>query len=120
MIFLFQGAYSFGWTPLAYLYPPEVLNYPIRTYGMGVNTFTVFGSGLIFVFSTPFMLESRKSKLVVRTSGGLSSARKKLMMSKNPKALPSWLSSPTETNVVGTFVARPTVYWMSRLCQIQT
>ena len=57
MIFLFQGAYSFGWTPLAYLYPPEVLNYPIRTVGMGINTFTVFGSGLIFVFATPYMLE---------------------------------------------------------------
>lgn len=57
-IFLFQGAYSFGWTPLAYLYPPEVLNYPIRTYGMGINTFTIFGSGIIFVFATPFMLEA--------------------------------------------------------------
>lgn len=25
MIFLFQGSYSFGWTPVLYLYPPEVL-----------------------------------------------------------------------------------------------
>jgi len=29
-IFLFQAAYSVGWTPLLYLPPPEVLNYPIR------------------------------------------------------------------------------------------
>lgn len=34
-IFLFQGAYSFGWTPLSVLYPPEVLNYNIRSVGMG-------------------------------------------------------------------------------------
>uniref|UniRef100_A0A8H7KF15 Major facilitator superfamily (MFS) profile domain-containing protein n=1 Tax=Bionectria ochroleuca TaxID=29856 RepID=A0A8H7KF15_BIOOC len=57
-IFLFKGAYSFGWTPLAYLYPPEILNYQIRTFGMGLNTFTIFGSGIIFVFMTPFMLEA--------------------------------------------------------------
>ena len=35
-IFLFQGAYSFGWTPMTVLYPPEVLNYSIRSNGMGV------------------------------------------------------------------------------------
>jgi MFS family permease len=34
MIFLAQGSYSFGWTPLAVMYPPEVLNYPIRSIGM--------------------------------------------------------------------------------------
>jgi MFS family permease len=38
-IFLFQGAYSFGWTPLTVLYPPEVLNYEIRSVGMGIYTF---------------------------------------------------------------------------------
>lgn len=39
IIFLFQGAYSIGWTPVLYLYPPEVLNYPIRANGMGVFQF---------------------------------------------------------------------------------
>lgn len=34
MIFLAQGSYSFGWTPLAVMYPPEVLNYSIRSIGM--------------------------------------------------------------------------------------
>ena len=38
-IFLFQGSYSFGWTPLLYLYPPEVLNYPIRANGQGACQF---------------------------------------------------------------------------------
>lgn len=27
VIFLFQGFYSIAWTPLLYLYPPEVMNY---------------------------------------------------------------------------------------------
>ena len=34
MIFIFMGAYSFGWTPLLYLMPAEVLNYRIRANGM--------------------------------------------------------------------------------------
>jgi MFS family permease len=33
-IFLAQGSYSFGWTPLAVMYPPEILNYPLRSIGM--------------------------------------------------------------------------------------
>lgn len=57
-IFLFQGAYSFGWTPLLYLYPPEVLNYPIRANGMGVFTFVLNGVALLFVFSFPFAMET--------------------------------------------------------------
>jgi MFS family permease len=35
-LFLFQGSYSIGWTPLLYAYPPEVLHYPIRASGMGI------------------------------------------------------------------------------------
>lgn len=38
-VFLFQGSYSFGWTPLTVLYPPEVLNYSMRANGMAVYTF---------------------------------------------------------------------------------
>ncbi|KAF7557999.1 hypothetical protein G7Z17_g289 [Cylindrodendrum hubeiense] len=57
-MFLFMGAYSFGWTPLCYLYPPEVLNYPIRALGMGVNTWTYFCFGLAFVFSFPFAMDA--------------------------------------------------------------
>lgn len=41
IIFLFQGSYSFGWTPLTVLYPPEVLNYSMRANGMAVYTFVV-------------------------------------------------------------------------------
>jgi len=56
-IFLFQEAYSFGWTPLLYLYPPEALNYPIRANGMGV--FTFFLMELHSSVSSPFHLCSK-------------------------------------------------------------
>ena len=35
-IFLFQGAYSIGWTPVTILYPPEIFSYSIRSQGMAV------------------------------------------------------------------------------------
>lgn len=57
-IFLFMGAYSFGWTPLCYLYPPEVLNYTLRTYGMGITIFTMYSVGLVLVFTIPFALDA--------------------------------------------------------------
>ncbi|KAF9067333.1 sugar transporter [Rhodocollybia butyracea] len=56
MIFLFQGAYSIGWTPVLYLYPPEVLNYPIRANGMGVFTFFLNATALLIVFTMPIAL----------------------------------------------------------------
>nr|POE74740.1 lactose permease [Quercus suber] len=43
VVFLFLGSYSYGWTPLLYLYPPEVLNYPIRAVGVGVFQFVQNG-----------------------------------------------------------------------------
>ncbi|KAJ7231682.1 sugar transporter [Mycena haematopus] len=58
MIFLFQGAYSFGWTPLLYVYPPEILNYSIRANGMGVLQFALNGTALMAVFAFPFALEN--------------------------------------------------------------
>ncbi|KAI1615026.1 MFS sugar transporter-like protein [Exophiala viscosa] len=57
-IFLFQGAYSFGWTPLTVLYPPEVLNYSIRSVGMAWYTFLVNGVGLMVTFAFPFALDA--------------------------------------------------------------
>jgi Sugar (and other) transporter len=57
-MFLFMGSYSIGWTPLCYLYPPEVLNYRLRPQGMGVNTWTYFSFGLAFVFAFPYALDA--------------------------------------------------------------
>ncbi|KAJ7625315.1 MFS sugar transporter-like protein [Mycena polygramma] len=58
MIFLFQGAYSFGWTPLLYVYPPEILNYAIRANGMGVFQIFLNGTALMAVFAFPFALQN--------------------------------------------------------------
>lgn len=46
-MFLFQGLYAMGWTPLLYLYPPEVLNYSIRTNGQGASEFS--SNGMAYV-----------------------------------------------------------------------
>ncbi|KAJ5908984.1 MFS sugar transporter-like protein [Penicillium taxi] len=56
-IFLFQGSYSFGWTPLSVMYPPEVLHYSIRASGMGIYTFMASGFGLLATFAFPIGLE---------------------------------------------------------------
>lgn len=37
VMFLFQGFYSIAWTPLLYLYPPEVMNYSIRANGLAFS-----------------------------------------------------------------------------------
>jgi hypothetical protein len=54
-IFLFQGSYSFGWTPLTVLYPPEVLNFPIRANGLAIYTFAN-AVGLLVTFAFPYAL----------------------------------------------------------------
>lgn len=57
-IFLFQGSYSFGWTPLTVMYPPEVLNYSVRSIGMSWYTFLSNGMGLMVTFAFPYALEA--------------------------------------------------------------
>ena len=39
VMFLFQGFYSIAWTPLLYLYPPEIMNYSIRANGVAFSQF---------------------------------------------------------------------------------
>lgn len=41
VIFMFQGFYSIAWTPLLYLYPPEVMNYSIRANGLAFSSFSL-------------------------------------------------------------------------------
>lgn len=43
VMFLFQGFYSVAWTPLLYLYPPEVMNYSIRANGLAFSSFVLNG-----------------------------------------------------------------------------
>ncbi|KAL5330311.1 hypothetical protein ACEPPN_003837 [Leptodophora sp. 'Broadleaf-Isolate-01'] len=57
-IFLFQGSYSFGLTPLTVLYPPEVLNFSIRSNGMALYTQVGNLIGLVVTFTFPYMMEA--------------------------------------------------------------
>lgn len=41
VMFLFQGFYSIAWTPLLYLYPPEVMDYPTRANGLAFSGFAL-------------------------------------------------------------------------------
>lgn len=51
MIFLFQGAFYFAWSPLVVLYPPEVLNYSMRSNGMAACTFASSTLGYVDVMT---------------------------------------------------------------------
>lgn len=53
VMFLFQGFYSIAWTPLLYLYPPEVMNYSIRANGVAFSLLVSNGLTLVFVFIMP-------------------------------------------------------------------
>lgn len=57
-IFLFQGVYSLAWTPLIMLYPPEILTYSMRVFGVGFMELlgNIFGLFIVFIF--PFAFEA--------------------------------------------------------------
>lgn len=57
-IFLYNGAYNFGITPLTVLYPPEVLSYRIRGTGMGLYTMMTKLFGLFVTMVFPFALNA--------------------------------------------------------------
>lgn len=56
VMFLFQGFYSLAWTPLLFLYPPEVMNYSIRANGLAFSAFGL--SALAYVTWLPSWLEN--------------------------------------------------------------
>ncbi|TVY26900.1 Lactose permease [Lachnellula hyalina] len=56
VMFLFQGFYSIAWTPLLFLYPPEVMNYSIRANGLAFSQFSLNALALVFVFIMPIGL----------------------------------------------------------------
>jgi hypothetical protein len=53
VMFLFQGFYSIGWTPLLTLYPPEILNYSIRANGVAGASFSLNAFACVPLFTTP-------------------------------------------------------------------
>ncbi|TVY83652.1 High-affinity glucose transporter [Lachnellula suecica] len=58
VMFLFQGFYSIAWTPLLYLYPPEVMNYSIRANGLAFSQLALNAFALVFVFIMPIGLNN--------------------------------------------------------------
>ncbi|KAL6882279.1 general substrate transporter [Trichoderma longibrachiatum] len=58
VMFIFQGIYSIAWTPLLYLYPPEVMNYPIRANGLALSGFSLNGLALLLTFVMPIALKN--------------------------------------------------------------
>ncbi|KAI1340347.1 general substrate transporter [Xylariaceae sp. FL0016] len=54
MIFLYNGTYYYGITPLTVLYPTEILSFDIRAVGMGIYTFTTKLAGLFVAMAIPF------------------------------------------------------------------
>ncbi|KAJ5606669.1 Lactose permease [Penicillium lagena] len=56
VMFLFQGFYSVAWTPLLYLYPPEIMNYSIRANGVAFSSFVLNAFALVFTFIMPIAL----------------------------------------------------------------
>jgi len=55
-VFLFQGSYSIGWTPLLFLYAPEIFNYSMRANGMAFNQFLNNAFATLFVYVMPIGL----------------------------------------------------------------
>lgn len=56
-IFLSNGAYDLGWTPL-YAYPTEILPYDIRARGTVLQTFIMHAAGFFSTFVNPIGLQN--------------------------------------------------------------
>lgn len=57
MIFVFYGAYSLVWTPLAYLYPLEVLSFSLRANGMASYNGMCYTAAFFNTFAIPYAME---------------------------------------------------------------
>ncbi|KAH7235419.1 MFS sugar transporter-like protein [Fusarium tricinctum] len=57
-IFLFMGSYAVGITPVTQLYPPEVMNYSIRSNGMALWAGTIAIFAILTTFTFPIALEA--------------------------------------------------------------
>lgn len=58
MIFIYNATYAWGITPLTVLYPPEVLSFDIRAYGMALYTLVTKLCGLFVAMVIPFGMEA--------------------------------------------------------------
>ncbi|KAL1311461.1 hypothetical protein AAFC00_004406 [Neodothiora populina] len=57
MIFIFYGCYSLVWTPLAYLYPLEVLSFSLRASGMASYNGLCYLAAFFNTYIIPYAME---------------------------------------------------------------
>lgn len=57
MIFVFSASFGFGWIPILFLIPAEMLNFSIRAWGMSMFSLVVNITGIWANFAFPFGLE---------------------------------------------------------------
>ncbi|KAK7202666.1 hexose transporter [Myxozyma melibiosi] len=67
-MFLFNGAYSFGQTPISSMYPAEVLSYSMRSAGTGVTFVVAKGCGLLVTFAFPYAMDKLGWKIYMINS----------------------------------------------------
>ncbi|KAF4439609.1 putative hexose carrier protein [Fusarium austroafricanum] len=58
IMFMFQGIYSVAWTPLFTLYPPEIANFSIRAYTVGLSQLTLNTLSAVFVIIMPIAFKN--------------------------------------------------------------
>ncbi|KAJ5186845.1 hypothetical protein N7449_009839 [Penicillium cf. viridicatum] len=56
MVFLFFGVYSLVWTPLATLYPVEVLSYSMRANGISFFSAVCYATAFLNTFAIPYAM----------------------------------------------------------------
>ncbi|KAI1847144.1 hypothetical protein JX265_011820 [Neoarthrinium moseri] len=65
VMFLFQGFYSIAWTPLLFIYPPEVMNYSIRANGVAMSQLGLNTLALLLVFVMPIGINNIGWKMYI-------------------------------------------------------
>jgi MFS family permease len=58
MIYLFSGAYAFGFNPLTFVYPVEILNYTQRAKGIAVGQMVCYAFGFLNQYTTPIAINN--------------------------------------------------------------
>ncbi|KAG8157847.1 hypothetical protein KVR01_012509 [Diaporthe batatas] len=65
MIFVFTACFGFGWIPILFLIPAEMLNFSIRAWGMSMFSFVICVTGIWGNFAFLFALEIIGWKLYI-------------------------------------------------------
>lgn len=65
MMFLAMGSYSLAWTPISFIYPPEILNYRIRN--IGIAWFSIWQNLILLIpiFAFPIAIEAIGWKIYI-------------------------------------------------------